>query len=141
MRVSEKLYKHMLSKGLNQQRLARLASISDSEVSRILNGKSSPSLEYAFRLAKALGVSLDYLADDTMDDDPAAGVAVGSDQERELLELARELRVRSARRLLETAHELGYDLAMRRLLGLEIKPVIEPAEVSHARGAGRASSA
>ena len=70
MRLSEKLLKQMLIKGLNGQKLARLSGVSDSEVSRILGGKSQPGLENAFRLAQAVGVSLDYLADDSLDSRP-----------------------------------------------------------------------
>lgn len=125
MRYAEKLYKAMLLKGLNQQKLARLSAVSDSEVSRILAGKSNPSLEYAFRLARALGVSLDYLADDQLEDDPRQGAEPASSQEREVLELARQLGPRQARRLLETSADLGYEVAIRRLLGAEMKPIIE----------------
>jgi transcriptional regulator with XRE-family HTH domain len=142
MRVAEKIYKQMLLKGLNQQKLARAAAISDSEVSRILRGKSSPSLEYAQRLARALGVSLDYLADDECDDDATGTAGSMSDRERELLDLAREIGPRQARRVLETALDLGYEVAIRRLLGLEMKPVIEVGEAPPARpSSGRAGAA
>ncbi len=125
MRYAEKLYKQMLLKGLNQQKLARLSSVSDSEVSRILGGKSNPSLEYAHRLARTLGISLDYLADDSLNEDPSRETEPGSVQEQEILDLAEELGPRQARRILETAMELGYEVAIRRLLGAEMKPVIE----------------
>lgn len=144
MRYAEKLYKMMLLKGLNQQKLARLSAVSDSEVSRILRGKSQPGLENAFRLARALGISLDYLADDELETDPARGVEAGTLQEREVLDLARELGPRQARRLLETAADLGFDVAIRRLLGAELKPLIEVGDgPSHAPPAtlNRASSA
>ncbi len=64
MRFEEKLRKEMLLKGFNQQRLARASGVSDSEVSRILAGKSQPGLENALKLSRAVGVSLDYLADE-----------------------------------------------------------------------------
>ena len=47
MRFEEKLRKEMLFKGFNQQKLARMSRVSDSEVSRILGGKSQPGLENA----------------------------------------------------------------------------------------------
>jgi transcriptional regulator with XRE-family HTH domain len=125
MRFAEKLYKQMLLKGLNQQKLAQLSSVSDSEVSRILNGKSNPSLEYAFRLARALGLSLDYLADDELEDSHRAGSDERSNTNDEILELSRELGARQSRRILETANDLGYQVAIRRLLGSEAKPLIE----------------
>ncbi|MDB5352887.1 MAG: Helix-turn-helix protein [Planctomycetota bacterium] len=126
MRFEEKLRKQMLLKGFNQQRLARASRVSDSEVSRILSGKSAnPGLENALKLARAVGVSLDYLADDAMEDDspriePTSPTPA---PEAEILETARELGLRQARRILETVGDMGYEVAIRRLL--EIKPLIE----------------
>ena len=60
----------MARQGLNGQKLAQRSKVSDSEISRILAGKSRPGLENAFRLARAVGVSLDYLADDALEIDP-----------------------------------------------------------------------
>lgn len=148
MRFEEKLRKEMLLKGFNQQRLARASGVSDSEVSRILAGKSQPGLENALKLARAVGVSLDYLADDRVDADPAR--EPGSAWQQGLLEVAGELGLRNATQLLATAQALGYDLALRRLCGLDAsKPIIE---VDNGRaaanrnpaipgGGGRASSA
>lgn len=125
MRYAEKLYQQMVQKGFKQQRLAEASGVSDSEVSRILNGKSRPGLENAFRLARALGVSLDYLADDSLDADPSRPSDPISAGEREILELAQALGLRQARRILETAGDLGYEVAKNRLLGAPMKPVIE----------------
>jgi transcriptional regulator with XRE-family HTH domain len=143
MTFSEKVYKQMLLRGLNQQRLAQLSSVSDSEVSRVLRGKSSPSLEYAHRLAKALGVSLDYLADDELEVEPATRGDGLEPAERELLELARDLGHRQSRRVLETTLDLGYEVATRRLLGLDAgKPIVERDDAAgRAPGSTRASSA
>ena len=152
MRFEEKLRKQMLLKGFNQQRLARESRVSDSEISRILTGKSgNPGLENAFRLARAVGVSLDYLADDALDEDPRrspttapADARVTSGPERDILDAAHEIGARQARRILETVCELGYEMAMRRLL--EMPPLIEvgdPPRPVKAVGAAdrRASSA
>src|SRR4051812_231556 len=103
MKYAEKLYKQMLLKGLNQQRLAKMSCVSDSEVSRILGGKSQPGLENAFRLARAVGVSLDYLADEALEVDPAQAAGPASAAEREVLEVARELGIPAAYRLLDIA--------------------------------------
>lgn len=125
----------MLVLGFNQQKLARISQVSDSEISRILSGKScNPGVENALKLARAVGVSLDYLADDALDDEAtpietAAPAGRGSTEaprdgaEAEVLDAARELGVRQARRVLETACDLGYEIAIRRLL--EIRPLIE----------------
>ena len=43
----------MNGQGLNGQKLARLSQVSDSEISRILQGKSRPGLDNALRLAQA----------------------------------------------------------------------------------------
>lgn len=145
MRVAEKIYKQMVIRGMNQQRLARESQVSDSEVSRILNGKSSPSLEYAHRLAQALGVSLDYLADDSMEADESAEGRLQAAEDREILELARTVGYRQSRRVLEVTLELGYEVGMRRLLGVEARPVIESAPPAGStvrkKSVGRANSA
>lgn len=117
MRFEEKLRKEMLLKGFNQQRLARASGVSDSEVSRILAGKSQPGLENALKLARAVGVSLDFLADDRLETDPSRESP--SPWEQGLLEVASELGPRNAAQLLMTAQVLGYDLALRRLCGLD----------------------
>jgi transcriptional regulator with XRE-family HTH domain len=114
----------MLLNGFNQQKLARLSGVSDSEVSRILNGKSQPGLENALKLAKAVGVSLDFLADDELDSDPHGDRSLSA-WDAELLELAGEIGQRSAAQLLLGARTLGVETALRRLYGVDVKPVIE----------------
>jgi transcriptional regulator with XRE-family HTH domain len=153
MTFEEKLRKQMLLKGYNQQKLAKLSSVSDSEISRILSGKSgNPGIENALKLARAVGLSLDFLADDEMDREPAPldgngqsanGVALDP-TELDILASAHELGVRQARRVLETVCELGFEIAIRRLL--EMKPVIEVGDsprstASLAASERRASSA
>ena len=54
MELKTKLKNLMNSRGLNGQKLARLSQVSDSEISRILQGKSRPGLDNALRLAQAL---------------------------------------------------------------------------------------
>lgn len=129
MRFEEKLRKQMLLKGLNQQKLAKLSSVSDSEISRILSGKSgNPGIENALKLARAVGVSLDYLADDEFDEDVQPTQAGGEPTgiEADILDAARELGVKQARRILETVCAMGYEIATRRLL--DMKPLIEVGE-------------
>src|SRR5436853_4885341 len=86
--LQKKLFTQMVRRGLNGQKLARTSKVSDSEISRILAGKSRPGLENAFRLARAVGVSLDYLADDSLETDPLANTDPLTTDERELLDLA-----------------------------------------------------
>src|SRR4051812_7272247 len=119
--LQKKLLAQMVRRGLNGQKLARISKVSDSEISRILAGKSRPGLENAFKLARAVGVSLDYLADDSLETDPAQSVDPLSTEEREILDLAHLLGCSRAIRVLENIRIVGYEVAMRRLL--EVKPL------------------
>jgi transcriptional regulator with XRE-family HTH domain len=123
MKLEEKLLNQMVRLGLNGQKLARTSKVSDSEISRILAGKSRPGLENAFRLARAVGVSLDYLADDTLETDPLVSRDPVSPDEREVLDLAHEIGPGRAARILDNVRFLGYEIAMRRLL--DAKPIVE----------------
>jgi transcriptional regulator with XRE-family HTH domain len=123
MELKTKLQTLMARKGLNGQRLARLSQVSDSEISRILQGKSRPGLDNALRLARAVGVSLDYLADDEIEVEPAAPADPLSVEERKILNLIPKLGCPEALTILENARFLGYEIAMSRLVGA--KPVIE----------------
>jgi transcriptional regulator with XRE-family HTH domain len=126
MILKDKLQMLMARNRLNGQKLARQAQVSDSEISRILQGKSRPGLDNAFRLAKAVGVSLDYLADDSLDHDtinqaqPADNLTA---EERRILSIAQKIGYSEVVTILENIRFLGYDLAMTRLMGA--KPIIE----------------
>ena len=113
----------MTRKGLNGQKLAKLSNVSDSEISRIVTGKSRPGLENAFKLARALGVSLDYLADDTLDAEPLPTASPLNPEDREILEAARAIGVGRTVRILENVRIIGYEIGMRRLL--DAKPMLE----------------
>ncbi len=131
-RFCEKLGQRLLQMGLNQQKLARKSDVSDSEISRILTGKSLPGLENAISLARAVGVSLDYLADDKLDSDPnqARSASPADEREAEILRMAREIGFMDALYILKTCHFLGSQIAMHRLLEAA-KPIIStPPEVS-----------
>ncbi len=122
--LQQKLLTQMVRRGLNGQRLARISQVSDSEISRILAGKSRPGLENAFRLAKAVGVSLDFLADDTLETDPAQMTDPLSAEERRILDLAHAIGCPHTLQILENSRIIGYEVAMSRLLNAN-KPVIE----------------
>lgn len=126
--LQKKLLAQMVRRGLNGQKLAKISRVSDSEISRILAGKSRPGLENAFRLAKAVGVSLDYLADDTLETDPVKAADPLTTEEREILDLAHAIGCSRAARILENIRIVGYELAMRRLL--DARPSSEPDEAS-----------
>ncbi len=123
MRLQDKLLTQMTRKGLNGQKLAKLSNVSDSEISRIVTGKSRPGLENAFKLARALGVSLDYLADDALDAEPLPTASPLNPEDREILEAARAIGVGRTVRILENVRIIGYEVGMRRLL--DAKPILE----------------
>jgi XRE family transcriptional regulator, master regulator for biofilm formation len=66
-------------RGLSVRQLARLAEVPHETISRLENNQQRhPSLPVAMRLAKALGVTLDYLAgmyEEEDEDEPAQAVA------------------------------------------------------------------
>jgi transcriptional regulator with XRE-family HTH domain len=123
MELKIKLKNLMSGKGLNGQKLARLSQVSDSEISRILQGKSRPGLDNALRLAQALGVSLDYLADDRLDLEPPEPADTLSPDERKVLSVAQKIGSPEVLTILENVRFLGYEIAMSRLVGA--KPIIE----------------
>ncbi|MDG3005607.1 helix-turn-helix domain-containing protein [Paludisphaera mucosa] len=125
MELKLKLLMLMKSKNLNGQKLAKLSLVSDSEISRILQGKSRPGLDNALRLAQAVGVSLDYLADDRIDVEPAQADDALTSEDHKLLGICRRVGGDEAQRVLEIVRILGYDVAMARLIGAASKPVIE----------------
>ena len=122
-KLKDKLLTEMARKGLNGQKLAMKSKVSDSEISRILSGQSTPGLENAYRLARAVNVSLDYLADDQLEVDPIKTSDPLTIDERRLLDLAQRVGLGRAIQLLENISFIGYEMAMQRLLGG--RPVIE----------------
>jgi transcriptional regulator with XRE-family HTH domain len=70
MEFSEKLEKMIAEKGITQTALARETGIDQSAISAMTLGKRRPYMDQALLLARALGVPLDYLADDSMDEPP-----------------------------------------------------------------------
>lgn len=83
--------------------MASKVGISKSSMSRILSGAQEPKLHLAYELARALGVTLDYLVDDSPEFDPAAQLVVVSEDEQTILKIVRRL---------------GVDTSIDRLLGL-----------------------
>jgi transcriptional regulator with XRE-family HTH domain len=123
MELKDKLQMLMARKNLNGQKLARSSQVSDSEISRILQGKSRPGLDNAFRLAKSVGVSLDYLADDSLEVEPPRPEDNLSADERKVLSLAQKIGCAQVITMLENIRFLGYEVAMTRLVSG--RPIIE----------------
>lgn len=55
-------------KGLSQEKLSEICSVSTAHIGHIERGTRVPSLETLFRIAKELDVSMDYLLFDSQDD-------------------------------------------------------------------------
>jgi transcriptional regulator with XRE-family HTH domain len=123
MDLKTKLKNLMNDRGLNGQKLARLSQVSDSEISRILQGKSRPGLDNALRLALALNVSLDYLANDKLEVEPPEPADTLSPEERKVLSITQKVGAPETLAILENVRFLGYEVAMSRLVGA--KPLIE----------------
>ena len=103
MGYAEKMQRLCAMRGLDQSALAERVRVSKSSMSRILGGVQEPKLRLAYELARALGVTLDYLVDDAAELDPAGHLVVVTEEELTILRIVRRL---------------GADAAMDRLLGL-----------------------
>lgn len=138
MKLEEKIYRLMLLRGLNQQKLSQLAQVSDSEISRLLNGQSKrPGLNSVFRLARALEVSVDFLADDELEADPHQQGDPLSRDERDVLDRARSLGLRNALMVLDASKILGFETAIRRLyasMGSADRDPTGPSDTGSTRG-------
>ncbi|WP_182830369.1 helix-turn-helix domain-containing protein [Tautonia rosea] len=135
MTLARKLDRRMLQLGLSQQALAQKSGVSDSEVSRLLKGQSKrPGLPNILRLARALEVSVDFLADDSLQDDPHTEPVSLPSQEQALLELARTIGSREVEMILDATRILGFETAIRRLYGVEFRPF--PSSPSHSGATG-----
>lgn len=90
-KFSEKISAIMRAKRLTTIKLGELLKVNPSGVSELANGKRQPSAKQAFALARAFGVSVDYLLDDEMDR-PSETPGL-SDTDRMIIEAARGLRL------------------------------------------------
>ncbi len=91
MRYGDKVRKLLKAIDRNQAELARFVGTTDNKVSRGLGANAAiPPLDQAALAAKYLGVSLDFLADDTLDEPPATTVGALSEDERYILRVYRD---------------------------------------------------
>ena len=91
MGYTDKLQKHCLLQGLAHSELAAKVGLSKSSISRILSGTQEPKLGLAYQLAKALGVSLDYLVDDSPEAGPSDRLVMVTEEEMTILRIVRRL--------------------------------------------------
>src|SRR4051812_48641097 len=89
MGYSEKLQRLCALRGLDQSELASRVGLSRSSISRILSGSQEPKLTVAHALALALGVSLNYLMEESTDDGPGSRWELVSEDEAALLRIVR----------------------------------------------------
>lgn len=93
MTFREKIEKLCEARGWNQAQLARKVDVSPTAIGRWFNKDARPFDEAAVRLARALRVSLDYLADDTMDEIPAEPGSILSTDDAYVLRTVHALRL------------------------------------------------
>lgn len=96
MGYTEKLQKLCALRNLDQTALAVRVGLSKSSISRILSGAQEPKLRLAYDLAKALGVTLDYLVDDSSVVGAAEQLVMVTEDELTVLKMVRRLGVDDA---------------------------------------------
>lgn len=101
--------------GLNNSQLAELVGTYPTQVGRWCSGQYTPRLHEAVGLARAFGVSLDYLVDDAQDEPPPVPPPVLAAPPTDAPVVPPVGPLDDAC-ILRIAHELGLDEALRRLL-------------------------
>lgn len=99
MKFPEKLTKAIEAREWSQSRLAKEIGVSQATVSEMTRGQRRPYGDQIFAIAKALGVTCDYLLDDEQD---APGEV--------------ELVTEKDKLILANARIVGHDEALRRIL-------------------------
>jgi len=91
MGYPEKLQKLCILRNLDQSTLASRLGLSKSSISRIISGVQEPKLRLAADLAKALGVTLDYLVGDSPELGPGQHLVTVTEEELMFLKMVRRL--------------------------------------------------
>jgi len=89
MKFHRKLARLRKELGLSQAELGERVGVHIAHLSRLENGKSQPSVEMLWKIAHALGVSMDYLMDE--DADEIAPVSVKDKSLAKRIELLEQL--------------------------------------------------
>lgn len=109
MGYADKLHKLCAMRGLDQAALATRFGLSKSSISRIMSGTQEPKLSLAYELAKALGVTLDYLVDESPDLGPTEQLVKVSEDEVTILKIVRRLGTEAAYARLLNAQAPGSE--------------------------------
>jgi transcriptional regulator with XRE-family HTH domain len=108
MGYAHKLQRLCALRGLDQSALAVKVGLSKSSISRIMSGAQEPKLRLAYDLAKALGVTLDYLVDDSPELGTNEHLVMVTEDELMILKMVRRL---------------GTSVSIDRLLNVSSAPV------------------
>ena len=68
MKFNEKLVRMRNERGWSQTELGERVGVHIAHLSRLENGKSQPSVDMLWKIAKAFGVSMDYFMDEHADE-------------------------------------------------------------------------
>lgn len=98
MDMLEKICNLIAERGLTQDGLERGVKLAKNRISKWKDGKGEPTARQLYRIARALGVSMEYLVDDEVEW-PAERPAMTGDEEM----------------VWHLVRKLGADLAIRRL--------------------------
>jgi transcriptional regulator with XRE-family HTH domain len=101
MSLGERLQSILEQRGLTQGQLALKSKVPQSHISMIINEQRTPGIDVAVKLARALDVSLDWLAGL-----PPREKSVLTPDEEELLRLYRALETNMRATLLDVARSL-----------------------------------
>ena len=125
MGYTDKLQRLCALRGLDQSELAHRVGLSKSSISRILSGAQEPKLRLAYDLAKALGVTLDYLVGDSPESGPIDHLVMVNEDEMTILKIVREL---------------TPNVAIKRLLNVAIVPIASEVKPTVPYGGGRSNA-
>jgi transcriptional regulator with XRE-family HTH domain len=88
MDAMAKIEKLLGAKRWKQNAFEKAAVLAENRISKWKDGQGEPTLRQAYRMARLLGVPLDYLADDALQEPSSSGL---TDDERAILDLFRAL--------------------------------------------------
>lgn len=110
----EKITSLIRAKGLTQKEVEAQLGLAENRISKWVNGSGEPKAHQVWQLARALGVSAEYLLNDEVDD-PANDTGLTEDE----------------RYILKTVRSIGLtaDEFARRVYGLEQREAPQPGKV------------